>query len=579
MNERSFAWATQKTSSDGVDHCSKRARGPPVLVLKIALAALLVICTYTNSINHRADRNQTVLISQSIKWMEIFEGSESMKATSSRNGGENKLASEEKERNHLKGWSATAGQPLSFCISEDQVITAPTHHVYVAASLFNGAAFVVDFLESIERQDYPQVTVVIYDDASSDGSADQVASLAPSFPYNIVVLRGNERKGPSHAKLRLVHAIRQMATPMDLVLFLDADDKFFHKNVLKEVASTFRRKKPWFAYGRIRGYFEEQCAPPPSIVYYTQNKTSSVRTGPWSYCHPRVYRAFLLDYFNETDFRDPLSGRWLLKYTDRQMVYKALELSGDEKVAFMDGEQPHVYYRMTRNSTVYLNNEEKEMDFKYCQRLHAEPNTLLEPIHIVSCAFKRVSLLSEVLRMNIEKQDVGIRPVYIHICNNGNDEQAATIKAVLEDIKGLAGYRIRTFRDNPGGFARFNMMQDAVKEFGVDYFVLIDDDIQLPVPYGLKSFIAEARPQEYNSWWGRHFKGPDKDYHSSILSPQDLKAGRNNAISKFHYAGTGLAVIDADIVRFYFFLLDKVRKIGVLDRFISWCDYNRFYRP
>jgi hypothetical protein len=123
------------------------------------------------------------------------------------------------------------------------------------------------------------------------------------------------------------------------------------------------------------------------------------------------------------------------------------------------------------------------------------------------------------------------------------------------------------------------MMQDAVKEFGVDYFVLIDDDIQLPVPYGLKSLIAQARPQEYNSWWGRHFKGPDKDYHSSKLSLQDLKAGRNNAISKFHYAGTGLAVIDADIVRFYFFLLDKVRKIGVVDRFISWFDYKRFYRP
>ena len=45
----------------------------------------------------------------------------------------------------------------------------------------------------------------------------------------------------------MVRAIRRMATPMDLILFMDGDDKFFHVGVLDEVAATFRKEKPWFA--------------------------------------------------------------------------------------------------------------------------------------------------------------------------------------------------------------------------------------------------------------------------------------------------------------------------------------------
>ena len=452
----------------------------------------------------------------------------------------------------------TSNVPPSFCITDEDIAAAPKHHIFVAAPLFNSVEYVDEFLESIQSQNYPHVTVVIYDDASDDGSADLVASLIPSFSFETILLRGNERHGPSYAKWVLMRAIRRLAAPMDLVLFMDGDDKFFHVEVLDEVAATFRNEKPWFAYGRIRGYYEEQCGPPPPIVYHTQNQSSSVRTSAWTYCHPRVFRAFLLDHFEEEDFRDPASERWLLKYTDRQMVYKALELSGDERVAFMDGERPHVYYRMTGNSTVYLDKEIKDTDLKYVQALVAQTAALPEPIHIISCAYKRVSLLREVLTANIEMQDVGGRPIYLHLCNNGDDAQAAEVETILKSMKGLAGYRLRTFHANPGGFARFYMMQDAVQEFNVDHFVMLDDDIQLPAPNGLRDLLAEARPQEYNSWWGRHFKGPMADYHSSRLTPPDLKAGKVSGVTKFHYAGTGLSVIDADIVRFYFPLLDKV---------------------
>jgi hypothetical protein len=234
---------------------------------------------------------------------------------------------------------------------------------------------------------------------------------------------------------------------------------------------------------------------------------------------------------------------------------------------------------MTGNSTVYLDKDIKKADLTYVWSLAAVPEPLPEPIHIVSCAFARVSLLREVLTANIENQDVGGRPIYLHVCNNGDSEQEAVLESILSSVKGLAGYRLRTFADNPGGFARFYMMQDAIKEFNVDYFVMLDDDIMLPAEHGLKDLMAEARPQEYNAWWGRHYKA-GADYFFSKLSPPDLKAGRPAGISTFHYAGTGLSVIDANIVRFYFPLLDKVpdRYRKVEDLWLSFVAHQLGWR-
>lgn len=106
---------------------------------------------------------------------------------------------------------------------------------------------------------------------------------------------------------------------------------------------------------------------------------------------------------------------------------------------------------------------------------------------------QRVSMLQELLKNNIEDQDINGRLVYLHVCNNGDSAQEAKITDILTTIKGLAGYRLRTFRNNPGGFARFHMMRDALHEFNVDHFVMMYDDIMLPTNRGLSDLVAHAR--------------------------------------------------------------------------------------
>lgn len=181
---------------------------------------------------------------------------------------------------------------------------------------------------------------------------------------------------------------------------------------------------------------------------------------------------------------------------------------------------------------------------------------VLPVIHMAACVYLRVSLLAEVLDANIRMQELDGHAVHLHVCNNAGKQAEFHIRSVVESIDGLDAYTLRTFPANQGAFARFYMMQDAVRKHPVDYFIVLDDDIRLTWPRSLLHMWAHGRPQEYNSWFGRHFQ-PLKPSNESTLSYKDLVAGVGKD-DKFHYAGTGISVIDVNIVRFYFDILETV---------------------
>jgi hypothetical protein len=179
---------------------------------------------------------------------------------------------------------------------------------------------------------------------------------------------------------------------------------------------------------------------------------------------------------------------------------------------------------------------------------------------MVACVYLRVSLLAEVLDANIQMQELDGHVVHLHVCNNAGKEAEPQIRGIVESIGGLDAYTLRTFPTNQGAFARFYMMQDAARKHPVDYFIVLDDDILLTWPRSLLHMWAHGRPQEYNSWFGRHFR-PLKPSNESTLSYKDLQAGGGKD-DKLHYAGTGISVIDVNIVRFYFDLLETVSVIS-----------------
>lgn len=184
----------------------------------------------------------------------------------------------------------------ALCITNTDLRASRNHFIIIAATLRNGRKTLPSFLDSLISQQYPNLTLVIYDDSSNDGGPEYLETCSSILPFQTIVLRGDKRQGPAHGKWRLIQFIKHdfQANPMDLVLFLDADDKvrnyrpsrtayaqaytytsirhgiyrdrlftmqqFARADVLHEIDSTFRERKPWFAYGRIRGYCEVSSA-------------------------------------------------------------------------------------------------------------------------------------------------------------------------------------------------------------------------------------------------------------------------------------------------------------------------------
>ena len=208
------------------------------------------------------------------------------------------------------------------CITDVQLKAAATssvHQIFVASAMRNALLYLPDFFQSLTNQDYPHLSLILCDDNSLDGSAEWVVNKKASYPFSTTLLRLHEQRGKAHAKWRLVERIRMVAAPMDIVLFINADDKLFRHDVLAEIDKAFKRNKPWYAHGHFRGYFEEECTAP----LHRDNDTMFIQD-----CPPHLLRAFLLNALVESDFQNE-NGSWIEAQSESKMARRAMQLAGD----------------------------------------------------------------------------------------------------------------------------------------------------------------------------------------------------------------------------------------------------------
>ena len=87
--------------------------------------------------------------------------------------------------------------------------------VSVIMPAYNSAAFIPDAVESIRRQAYPRLELIIVDDGSTDGTADVAKSLTDLSVQYVYQPNGGPARARNHG-LRLARG--------DVIALLDADD-------------------------------------------------------------------------------------------------------------------------------------------------------------------------------------------------------------------------------------------------------------------------------------------------------------------------------------------------------------------
>jgi dolichol-phosphate mannosyltransferase len=137
-------------------------------------------------------------------------------------------------------------------------------HLAVAIPAYNEAEGIVGFLEELDRELKPvarEVTFVVVDDCSTDGTLDVLARLGPTLNAELVGLRNdvNAQHGPT-----LLRAYRAaLGTGADVIAQVDGDGQFTGHDLAMIVRATAdatialgvraQRVDPWFRKLLTRG--------------------------------------------------------------------------------------------------------------------------------------------------------------------------------------------------------------------------------------------------------------------------------------------------------------------------------------
>jgi GT2 family glycosyltransferase len=117
--------------------------------------------------------------------------------------------------------------------------------VYVVTPVHNRSAITQRFLACLHAQDYPDLSIVIVDDGSTDGTSEMIRKLFP----NVEIVRGDGNlwwTGGTNAGLRHVLA---RAAGTDYVLIIN-DDLEFDTDYVRRLA-TFAQRHPRAIVGSV----------------------------------------------------------------------------------------------------------------------------------------------------------------------------------------------------------------------------------------------------------------------------------------------------------------------------------------
>jgi len=429
---------------------------------------------------------------------------------------------------------------------------ALTLRVWIFLPVYNFSAFLDDCFRSVESQTYPNVHLVIVDDGSTDGSAGKIRVWIPRFKrrgYTVDVLTNIKNQGGGYTKWQAIEFIRTRAFKQDVFTILDGDDQYATPVALETIVTTYLNTKCWMTYGSTKGRFARQSAP------LEPKELDALRIHPskntFKFQHPRSCFCFLLDSFTESDFKDELH-QWLRRATDVQLLYKMLELAGEDRVAFIS-KRLYSYRQHANNARRIVGEDSKLRHLAYLKTLPVS-SPLFEPIHIVMCCYNRHENIAKILQ-SIDAQTVADRIVFHIVHTNPDPRKWNQLKEIVVATP-VKRIRVRTTQthENLFGFARFLYVKQLLRTTIVPYVVFIDDD-QAPHPTWVANLWNQRAPFRYACWFGRIFpdtgRGDAIDYWKGVVSiDPEFQSPRYRSVTEFDYGGTGGCIVDANVFLF-----------------------------
>lgn len=235
------------------------------------------------------------------------------------------------------------------------------HKIIVLIPFRNVRPFIVDCLNSVFAQLYPNYEVYLLDDASDDGTLQEIDQAFSNV--HIII---NERR---------LWAMENIYRPLknlpfddeDIIVVLDGDDALFGEYAFQMINATYNDEKVLVTYGQyITNY-----GMPGNFAPYTEAEFKNIRNARWKAPHLRTFKYKL---FREFMIIDPMAkslkyddGSFFKSATDMALMFSLFEIAGYERTFCF----PNVLYcyRLHAGNT-HANEPGKhiQLEAEYCVR-------------------------------------------------------------------------------------------------------------------------------------------------------------------------------------------------------------------
>lgn len=413
---------------------------------------------------------------------------------------------------------------------------------------------------------------------------------------NTICIHSKEHSGPGGAKYYAFRLVQAHAEANDVVVVVDGDDELNTPKALEVINRKYVDQSAWMTYGSYAGKYSEQTKAIPRSIQTGNTKFDPRNEQPdWRFGHTRSFKAHLLKYLGRMDFSFE-DKTWLVKATDRGFVYRLLELSGVDRVAYIS----HALYKYKWSASASTVAQVPK-DIRVAQLDHVKslpPSERIRlPFHIVIVCWSRVYLLGEQLVWLQEQTLAKDRQLIVHLLSNNAETHPEVAKAVdifweqnksgnhFVDCVPLKINVVKNER-NWHAFSRFLYVRELRRTVPLDTVFFVDDD-QYWLPNFLESLLTYHKPKGMTTWYGKSFSNIDPttglvDYWTSDIKWTDIATKRLTEVTTFTYGGPGGSVYDGnlwlfdqqllrlgdDLERYYEF--DDVWASFCIDALLGW---------
>lgn len=325
---------------------------------------------------------------------------------------------------------------------------------------YNNSCWVEKNLRSIFEQRYDNFRIIYIDDASTDGTLEQVQALTKRYgqEHRMQIWHNETNRGAVENIYRAVHSCQDR----EIVITCDGDDWLAHDKVLQKLNEKYADSSVWATYGSYIEYpsytytLGNFAKPLPKSVV-ANHSIRSFTTKHWYLSHMRTFYASLFkriqlkdllrqgDYFDaayDVAFMLPIAemaGEHLHFIDEIFYVYNRASPINDDKVR-PSKQQEVTQHILKLGSYAPLSSLfPKEQDtsvhliaFSYDRPLQLY--ALLESLKIYAKGVQAISVLYRVSSEDYKKGYEEVKRSFPHICFFEQQEQGGDFKPLLLEM-------------------------------------------------------------------------------------------------------------------------------------------------